>query len=119
MGIISNLSILFVALSHIGFLVLEMFLWDKPQGMKIFRHSPEHAKLTKVMAQNQGLYNGFLAAGLLWSLFADEKIAFQLANFVLICVAVAGVYGWMTVSTKILQVQALPALFALLAVHIF
>lgn len=101
-----------VALLHLWFLVLEMFLWDKPAGLRTFRNTPEKAALTKVLAANQGLYNGFLAAGLLWglSLGADGT---NIKLFFLGCVIVAGVYGAATVSRKILFVQALPAAFAM------
>jgi len=108
-----------IALLHVYILVLEMFLWDKPYGLKAFGNSPEKAQLTKVMAQNQGLYNGFLAAGLLWSLYAPESYALALANFFLGCVLVAGIYGGLTASKKIIYIQALPALIALIAVNLF
>lgn len=114
---IANILIAVIALLHIWFLILEMFLWDKPIGMKTFGNNAEKAKLTKVLAQNQGLYNGFLAAGLLWSLCASASFSLQLANFFLGCVLVAGLYGAMTASKKILYIQALPALIALLAVN--
>ena len=116
--ILGQLCIALVAILHIGFLVLEMFLWDKPLGMKVFGNTPQKAQLTKVLAQNQGLYNGFLAAGLIWSICATEAFAISLANFFLGCVIVAGVYGAITVSKKILYVQALPALIALLVVNV-
>ena len=96
-----------------------MFLWDKPSGLKAFGNTLEKARLTKVMAQNQGLYNGFLAAGLLWSLYAPESYALALANFFLGCVLVAGIYGGLTASKKIIYIQALPALIALIAVNFF
>ena len=115
--IIAKFLIAFIAILHIYFLILEMFLWDKPIGMKAFGNNAEKAKLTKVLAQNQGLYNGFLAAGLIWSLCATAPFATHLANFFLGCVFVAGVYGAMTASKKILYIQALPALIALLAVN--
>jgi putative membrane protein len=99
-----------VALLHVYFLVLEMFLWDKPKGMKTFGLTPEKAAITKSLAMNQGLYNGFLAAGLAWGLYAG---AFDFKVFFLGCVIVAGVFGAMTASRKILWVQALPALVAL------
>ena len=114
---IANILIAVIALLHIWFLILEMFLWDKPIGMKTFGNNLEKAQLTKVLAQNQGLYNGFLAAGLIWSLCATAPFATQLANFFLGCVLVAGLYGAMTASKKILYIQALPALIALLAVN--
>lgn len=107
-----------IALLHVYILVLEMFLWDKPYGLKAFGNTPEKAQLTKVMAQNQGLYNGFLAAGLFWSLYAPESYAVALANFFLACVLVAGIYGGLTASKKIIYIQAVPALLALLAVNL-
>jgi putative membrane protein len=111
---IANILITLVALLHIYFLVLEMFLWDKPQGMKAFGSTPEFARATKVLAANQGLYNGFLAAGLFWGLWLGEA-GFQIKAFFLICVIIAGLYGAATASRKILFVQALPAALALLA----
>lgn len=104
-----------VALLHIYFLILEMFLWDKPQGMKAFGSTPEFAKATKVLAANQGLYNGFLAAGLIWGLWLGAA-GFQIKVFFLICVIIAGLYGAATAGRKILFVQALPAALALGAV---
>ena len=112
--IIAKVLIACIALLHIYFLVLEMFLWEQPMGMKAFGNTAEKAKLTKVLAQNQGLYNGFLAAGLIWSLFAPVAFATQLANFFLGCVLLAGMYGAITASKKILYIQALPALITLL-----
>ena len=107
-----------IALLHVYILVLEMFLWDNPYGLKAFGNTPEKAQLTKVMAQNQGLYNGFLAAGLFWSLVAPASYAVALANFFLACVLVAGIYGGLTASKKIIYIQAVPALLALLAVNL-
>lgn len=107
-----------IAILHVYILILEMFLWDKPYGLKAFGNTPEKAQLTKVMAQNQGLYNGFLAAGLFWSLLAPETYALALANFFLGCVLVAGIYGGLTASKKIIYIQAVPALLALLAVNL-
>jgi putative membrane protein len=117
MALITNLVILLVAVLHLYFLVLEMFLWDKPKGMKAFGLTPQKAADTKVLAANQGLYNGFLAAGLLWGLFqgvvhqGDAGLDFKV--FFLLCVVVAGVYGALTVSKKILIIQAMPAALAL------
>lgn len=108
----ANVLIVLVALLHAWFLVLEMFLWDKPLGLRTFRLTPERAAQTRALAANQGLYNGFLAAGLLWSLAAGTPV--QL--FFLVCVAIAGVFGAFTVSRKIFWVQAAPALVALLLV---
>lgn len=117
--IIAKILIALIAALHLYFLILEMFLWDKPVGMKVFGNSLEKARLTKVLAQNQGLYNGFLMAGLIWSLFAPESYATALANFFLGCVLIAGVYGASTVSQKILYIQALPALLALIVLNFF
>ncbi len=116
---IGQILIVLIALLHLYILVLEIFLWDKPSGLKAFGNTLEKARLTKVMAQNQGLYNGFLAAGLLWSLYAPESYALALANFFLGCVLVAGIYGGLTASKKIIYIQALPALVALIAANLF
>jgi putative membrane protein len=99
-----------VALLHLYFLVLEMFLWTRPLGRKVFRMSPEKAEMTKVLAANQGLYNGFLVAGLVWSILAQRV---DVATFFLACVTVAGAFGAATVSKRIFYVQALPAIVAL------
>jgi len=112
MLIITNIVVAFVAILHVYFLMLEMFFWDKSLGIKIFRHSKEHATATKVLAANQGLYNGFLAAGLIFGLAQGiDGIRFTL--FFLICVVIAGIYGALTVSRKIFFIQALPAICAL------
>lgn len=103
-----QIVIALVALLHVYFLVLEMFLWDKPLGLKTFRQSPEKAAASKVLAANQGLYNGFLAAGLVWSLLLGDE-GRSIALFFLHCVLIAGVFGAATVSKRILYVQALPA----------
>ncbi|RUP42650.1 MAG: DUF1304 domain-containing protein [Acinetobacter sp.] len=116
---IGQLLIGLIAVLHVYILVLEMFLWDKPYGLKAFGNSLEKAQLTKVLAQNQGLYNGFLAAGLFWSLLAPATYAVALANFFLGCVLVAGIYGGLTATKKIIYIQAVPALIALIAVHFF
>jgi putative membrane protein len=110
-----SIAVAAVALLHLYFLVLEMFLWDQPQGMRAFGHSAEFAKASKVLAANQGLYNGFLAAGLIWGLIAGAD---SIKVFFLVCVLVAGIYGALTASRKILWVQALPALIALILVLI-
>src|SRR4051794_34203455 len=102
-----------VAALHVYFLVLEMFLWATPFGVKTFGHTREEQEQSKVLAANQGLYNGFLAAGLVWSLVAGPELAFPLRFFFLGCVLVAGLYGAATVGKKILFVQALPAALAL------
>lgn len=114
---IASVLVALVALLHFYFLVLEMFLWDKPAGLKAFRNTPEKAALTKVLAANQGLYNGFLAAGLLWGLSLGAA-GTHIQAFFLLCVLVAGVYGAATASRKILFVQALPALLALGALYL-
>jgi putative membrane protein len=112
---IANLLVALVAVLHVYFLVLEMFLWTKPLGLKTFRNSPEKAAESAVLAANQGLYNGFLAAGLVWGLIQGvPAFAFQIKMFFLLCVIVAGVYGAATVSRRILYVQAAPAALALI-----
>jgi putative membrane protein len=115
MNWIANLLVALVAALHVYFLVLEMFLWTKPLGLKTFRNTPEKAQESAVLAANQGLYNGFLAAGLIWGLMqAVPGFAFQIKVFFLLCVIVAGVYGAATVSRRILYVQAAPAALALI-----
>jgi putative membrane protein len=110
MGVLADLATALVALLHLGFLVLEMFLWTKPAGLRIFRNTPEKAEASRVLAANQGLYNGFLAAGLAWGLIAGSQ---PFKVFFLACVIVAGVYGAWSVSRRILWVQAAPAAVAL------
>jgi putative membrane protein len=111
---IANLMVALVAALHGYFLVLEMFLWTRPLGLKTFRNSPEKAADSAVLAANQGLYNGFLAAGLIWGLVHGvPAFAFQIKMFFLLCVIVAGIYGAATVSRRILFVQAAPAAIAL------
>lgn len=109
MSTAANVMVGLVALLHVYFLVLEMFLWDKPRGMRTFGTTPEFAAASKTLAANQGLYNGFLAAGLIWGLFAGDPVKI----FFLACVIVAGAFGAATVSLKVLWVQALPAAIAL------
>ncbi|MGZ3725443.1 MAG: DUF1304 domain-containing protein [Pseudobdellovibrio sp.] len=112
--IIKNIFIALVALLHIYFLILEMFLWTKPIGLKAFAMTAEQAEATSVLAGNQGLYNGFLAAGLIWSLFhPDPVFSKQIAIFFLGCVICAALYGWYSVNIKILFIQGTPALVAL------
>ena len=108
----ANILIVLVALLHIYFLILEMFLWDKPQGLKTFGHTLEAASASKTLAMNQGLYNGFLAAGLLWGLSLGDAGG-SIKIFFLDCVLIAGIFGGLTASRKILFVQALPAAVAL------
>ncbi len=112
----AGIAILIVALIHVYILVLEMFLWTKPAGLRAFGLTPEKAESSKVLAANQGLYNGFLAAGLIWSLQVSH--GFHIAIFFLTCVIIAGVFGAVTASRKILYVQALPAIVALVLIHV-
>lgn len=102
-----------VAAIHVYILVLEMFLWATPKGQRVFRRTAAEQESTKVLAANQGLYNGFLAAGLVWSLVAPAALAFPLRVFFLACVVIAGLYGAATAVKKILYVQAAPAALAL------
>jgi putative membrane protein len=109
---LADAAVVVIAALHLWFLALEMFFWDKPLGLRTFGMSAEEAALTKPLAMNQGLYNGFLAAGLLWGLIAGDAVIL----FFLACVIVAGVFGALTASRKILWVQAVPGLIALLLV---
>lgn len=113
MSNIALILIAVVALLHLYFLVLEMFLWTKPLGLKTFRNTPEKAEITRVLAANQGLYNGFLAAGLIWSIVAQKS---DVALFFLGCVVVAALYGAYSVNKRIFFVQGVPAIAAILAV---
>ena len=115
MNTAANAVLAFVALLHVYFLVLEMFLWDKPTGLKAFGQTLEAAKASKVLAANQGLYNGFLAAGLVWGLWLGTA-GTSVKVFFLLCVLIAGLYGSITVSRKILFIQALPAAVGLVLV---
>lgn len=110
MKLLANLAVIIVALLHFGFLALEMFFWDHPIGREIFAMTPEQSADTAILAANQGLYNGFLAAGLLWGVLA-RKI--DIVVFLLLCVIVAGVFGAVTAKPTILLTQAAPALVAL------
>lgn len=103
----------FVGVSHLGILVLEMFFWDHPVGRKIFAMTPEVSASSATLAANQGLYNGFLAAGIAWALLSDRR---DLKLFFLGCVIVAGVFGGITAKTSILVTQAFPAVIAFVAV---
>jgi putative membrane protein len=109
---IADIVIALVAVSHLGFLVLEMFLWEKPIGLRVFRQSAERAAITRVLAANQGLYNGFLAAGLVWGLLPGAFDS-EIKTFFLSCVIIAGVFGAATVSRRILWIQAVPAAIGL------
>lgn len=116
MSIVANVLVALVAAIHVYIVVLEMFLWTAPRGRAAFGLTPEFAEATKVLAANQGLYNGFLAAGLVWGLVAADPVGRAVQIFFLLCVAVAGVYGAVTSSRKILFVQTVPAVVALAAV---
>jgi putative membrane protein len=118
MSVIAKVLVALVALEHVYFLVLEMFLWTTPRTRAAFGMNAEQAEQTKVLAANQGLYNGFLAAGLIWSLVAPAAYAVPLALFFLSCVLVAGLYGGATANKRIWVLQALPAVIALAAVLI-
>jgi len=115
MPYLATALVLLVALLHLLFLVLEMFLWTKPFGRKTFGLSRELAESTKSLAANQGLYNGFLAAGLIWGVMIHDT---RVQMFFLICVIVAGIFGAITAKRSILYIQALPALAALIALSI-
>ncbi len=109
MNIVVNIITGLVAVLHGYFLILEMFLWEKPAGRKSFRTTAEFAAQSKTLAANQGLYNGFLAAGLIWGIFAGDAVKI----FFLSCVIIAGLFGAYTVSKRIFYIQALPALIGL------
>jgi putative membrane protein len=115
MSTVSIVLVTLVALLHVYFLVLEMFLWTKPAGRRAFGTTQEQAEQSKVLAANQGLYNGFLAAGLFWGIAMGEA-GDPVKVFFLLCVAVAGVFGAATASRKILYIQTFPAIIALLGV---
>ena len=110
MYIAATVAVFLVALLHLWFLVLEMFLWTRPTGLRTFRLTPEFAEASRTLAGNQGLYNGFLAAGLIWGAILGDT---AIESFFLGCVIVAGVFGAFTASRKILYVQALPGAIAL------
>jgi len=111
---IASILVGLVALIHVYIVYLEMVLWNTPRGHKAFELTPEFAAASKVLAANQGLYNGFLAAGLIWGLYLGEA-GFQVKTFFLLCVLVAGLYGAATANRKILYIQAIPAALALIA----
>ena len=113
MKIFANIFTLLVAISHVGILILEIFFWNHPIGHKIFSMTPEIAESSSVLAMNQGLYNGFLAAGLFWGLFTNRL---DIKLFFLACVVVAGIFGGITAKTSILFTQGLPALLAFILV---
>ena len=111
------LQIFFVALvafEHIYFMILELFYWDKPKGLKAFGIKLEEAKISKTLAKNQGLYNGFLAAGLIWAIINKNNFA-ELALFFLICVTIAGIFGaYTTKNMKLFYIQSIPAILGIL-----
>jgi putative membrane protein len=111
MELASRILTLLVAVEHVGILVLEMFFWNHPVGQRIFGMTPEVSAASATLAANQGLYNGFLAAGLFWGVFSGRR---AVVIFFLVCVVAAGVFGGLTAKTSILLTQALPALVALL-----
>ena len=116
MSLLADVLVVLVAALHAYFLVLEMFLWRTPRGMRTFGTDPAFAERSATLAANQGLYNGFLAAGLLWGVVAADPTGFQVTVFFLGCVIVAGIFGAWTVSRRILFVQAAPAVVALVVV---
>lgn len=113
---VANVLVALIALLHVYILVMEMFLWRTPRTRASFGLTEEMAEATAVMAGNQGLYNGFLAAGLFWGLFAADPTGREVTIFFLLCVAVAGVYGSLTASRRILFIQTVPAVLALATV---
>lgn len=116
-SIAADIVVLLIAILHVYILVLEMFLWDQPKGMKAFGLTQAFASETKTLAANQGLYNGFLAAGLFWGLYLGAA-GFQVKVFFVACVLVAGLYGAATASRKILFVQAIPAAVGLTLLYL-
>ncbi len=117
MATAANIVIAVIALLHLWFLILEMFLWTRPSGRRAFGTTVEFAEQSKALAANQGLYNGFLAAGLVWGLCLGGA-GFHVKVFFLACVLVAGIFGGLTASRKILWIQAMPALIALVLIHL-
>ena len=115
MLLVANILVALVALLHVGFLVLEMFLWDHPFGRKTFRMTADYSKASASLAANQGLYNGFLAAGLIWGMISGE---FSVKLFFLVCVLIAGIFGGFTAKRSILYMQALPALLGLILLYL-
>ncbi|MBE0337306.1 DUF1304 domain-containing protein [Paenibacillus sp. 23TSA30-6] len=120
MSLISSILVGIVALEHVYILILEMFLWTTPRAIRTFGTSKELAGVTKPLAANQGLYNGFLAAGLVWGLlYPDTAVGQQIQLFFVICVLVAAIYGALTANKSILLKQGLPALLALISLLVF
>lgn len=118
MATLATALVLIVAAIHVYIVILEMFLWRTPRGMRSFGTDQAFADRSAPLAANQGLYNGFLVAGLLWGVLAADPVGFQVKMFFLACVIVAGVYGAATVNRRILFVQAIPAVLALAAVYV-
>lgn len=119
MNLLSNLLVGLVALEHVYFLYLEMFLWTAPRTLRAFGNTKEGAEASKVLAANQGLYNGFLAAGLVWGIVhPNGGVGYQLQIFFLLCVIVAAIYGGLTAKRSILFIQGLPALLALIVLFL-
>jgi putative membrane protein len=118
MGTVADVAVGLVAALHLYLLVLEMFFWKKPLGRRVFGLTPEFAEASASLAANQGLYNGFLAAGLIWSLILGPWAGFDIKLFFLSCVIVAGLFGAATASRKILWIQALPGIIALVLIHL-
>jgi putative membrane protein len=116
MSMLANIVTAIIGLMHVWFLILEMLLWDKPTGMRAFGLTPEFAAQSKVLAANQGLYNGFLAAGLFWGLWLGGSEGTHVKLFFLGCVLVAGLYGGFTATRKVLWIQGLPAAIGLVLV---
>ncbi len=116
MSTLATLLVALVALLHVGFVVLEMFLWMTPVGYRVFGTEPHFAEQSGALAANQGLYNGFLVAGLVWGLVASDPVRHPVRVFFLVCVVIAGLFGAATVSRRILLVQAVPGALALAAV---
>jgi putative membrane protein len=115
MTTVANILVLVIAVLHLGFLVLEMFLWNHPFGRKTFKMTKEVSESSATLAANQGLYNGFLAAGLIWGLVSGE---FSVKLFFLMCVLIAGIFGGFTAKRSILYIQALPALLGLIFLYL-
>ena len=114
---LSSAIVLLIGVLHIWILILEMFLWEKPAGLKAFANTPEMAAKTRVLAANQGLYNGFLAAGLLWGCWLGTD-GYAVKTFFLLSVFVAGIYGGLTASKKIILIQAVPAALGLICLNL-
>jgi len=115
MTVFANIVLAVVAILHVGFLLLEMFFWDHPFGRKLFGLTPEYSKASASLAANQGLYNGFLAAGLFWGLVSGQ---FFVKLFFLVCVIIAGIFGAFTARRSILYIQAMPALLGLILLYL-